>query len=74
MLFDSSDHLYANIAKLRQKDPNDKIDAISSRFHDYHDPEVNRLYVSSPPAPDEMISYNFSRDNKKKVVFNALFV
>ncbi len=68
MLFDNANSLYANIALLRQRDPNDRIDAISSIFHDYHDPEVNRLFASSPPAPDEMVSYNFSRDNKKKVI------
>ena len=67
MLFDSTESLYTNLAKLRLRDPNDRIDAVTSMFHDYHVPEINRLFTSSPPAPDEMVSYNFERDNKKKV-------
>lgn len=67
MLFDSTESLYRNLAKLRLRDPNDRIDAVTAPFHDYHDPEINRLFASSPPAPDEMVSYNFERDNKKKV-------
>jgi hypothetical protein len=37
-------------------------------FQDFHDPEINRLYTASPPAADEMVSYNFERENKKKVL------
>jgi hypothetical protein len=36
-------------------------------FQDFHDNEINRLYAASPPAADEMVSYNFERENKKKV-------
>lgn len=68
MLFDSTDALRSKLSKLRLRDPNDRIDATTSLFHDYHDPEINRLFASSPPAPDEMVSYNFDRDKMKKVI------
>ena len=67
MLFDDVSCLYANMSKLRQRDPNERIDTLPSPFHDYHDPEINRLFNSSPPAPDEMVSYNFDVGHKKKV-------
>lgn len=68
MLFESTQALYNNLVKLRLRDPNDRIDVVASVFHDFHDHEINRLYASSPPAPDEMVSYNFERDAKKKVL------
>ena len=73
MLFHSTETLHASLAKLRLRDPNDRIDVVMPLFHDYHDPEINRLFASSPPAPDEMVSYNFERDNKKKVCFAESF-
>ena len=66
MLFDGVDNLLRNVAKLQGHSDN-KSDVMKLRFHDYHDPEINRLYSSSPPAPDEMVSYNFDREHKKKV-------
>lgn len=41
--------------------------ACNAGFQDFHDPEINRLFAASPPAADEMVSYNFERENKKKV-------
>lgn len=71
MLFDNASSLFADLSKLRQRDPNDRLDDVDAQFHDYHDPEVNRLFASSPPAPDEMVSYNFERESKKKVSFGG---